>query len=741
MEDFSKYVSWTSPPLIPTPVATLASPFAGAAPVDRERSPSPVDHERSSSPVDHERNSSLVDHEDQSSAIGFPSSKPEYHGTFESPFAPSDKDVFIAIMGMTGAGKSTFISHCTDEEVKISPPGALESCTQEVRVYRCRQFAPHANVYLVDTPGFDDTNRNDTEILKEIASWLTQTYQNKVRLRGILYLHRISDNRMTGCARRNLVMFKRLCGTDGVKSVIFLTTFWESVEYNIGEDREKTLKETKEFWGYFVNLGAQVNRHLNNHESAISAIAEFVPGRTDRSTEEMKMAIQSEMVDSRKQLDETGAGQQLRSEFQKESERLQQEMKEREQDMKEALEMRDKELMDVLRQEQDKQEADLERYNREIQDLRVTMESMHQERIQRLEDRLRDHEKEKQQHIEQIQTLHKEHRDEIQRIEDQRSKDKSQYESRLDSLIEEVHNLRVAQDQTNLTQTPSSSAFSRPHPSPDILSRSMRLYNGKQWGELIRILEPFVMKDGEELADDDFDRLRCYVRLAGAYVRSKRAHEAIQLLEPAVPVWERIFPEENRTRLSCQFWLARAYQEDKQMQKAIPIFETVVFIESRTRGRNDSKRLDCLYWLARAHQANGDTAKAIAMFEDIVAIESETLADNDHKRLNSQFWLAKAYQKSGDNKKAIPLYEKVVSIESRTLEEDNSDRLNSQSELAKAYEDNGEMRKAIPLLEAIVSVKKRTVAKDDPVRVKYESRLAKAKKKYENRRRYYPTDS
>ena len=51
-----------------------------------------------------------------------------YQKTFQKPFVPSSLDVFIAVMGMTGSGKSTFISHSTDEEVSISDPGALESC-------------------------------------------------------------------------------------------------------------------------------------------------------------------------------------------------------------------------------------------------------------------------------------------------------------------------------------------------------------------------------------------------------------------------------------------------------------------------------------------------------------------------------------------------------------------------------------------------------------------------------------
>lgn len=47
-----------------------------------------------------------------------------------------EPNIFIAIMGMTGAGKSTFISHCTDVKVAISDPGALQSCKFDLKCMR-----------------------------------------------------------------------------------------------------------------------------------------------------------------------------------------------------------------------------------------------------------------------------------------------------------------------------------------------------------------------------------------------------------------------------------------------------------------------------------------------------------------------------------------------------------------------------------------------------------------------------
>lgn len=60
----------------------------------------------------------------------------------------------------------------------------LESCTQTVRAFGCMH--PHQTgqkVIIVDTPGFDDSNRTDFEILEELAQWLENTYILCIRLK------------------------------------------------------------------------------------------------------------------------------------------------------------------------------------------------------------------------------------------------------------------------------------------------------------------------------------------------------------------------------------------------------------------------------------------------------------------------------------------------------------------------------------------------------------------------------
>ena len=50
----------------------------------------------------------------------------------------------------------------------------LESCTPEVQL--ANEFTlDERRVVLIDTPGFDDTTKSDTDILRKIASFLATT--------------------------------------------------------------------------------------------------------------------------------------------------------------------------------------------------------------------------------------------------------------------------------------------------------------------------------------------------------------------------------------------------------------------------------------------------------------------------------------------------------------------------------------------------------------------------------------
>ena len=55
--------------------------------------------------------------------------------------------------------------------------GSLETCTSTVSNVRLSiPEIAFGDLVFVDTPGFDDTHKSDTDILKMVADWLKSTY-------------------------------------------------------------------------------------------------------------------------------------------------------------------------------------------------------------------------------------------------------------------------------------------------------------------------------------------------------------------------------------------------------------------------------------------------------------------------------------------------------------------------------------------------------------------------------------
>ncbi|KAF9489918.1 hypothetical protein BDN71DRAFT_1525719 [Pleurotus eryngii] len=215
-----------------------------------------------------------------------------------------EDDVIIAIMGPTGAGKSSFINMATGNVTGVGHD--LESCTNSIDIlkFQCIERSMQ-DIIFVDTPGFDDTHKSDVEILEMIAGWLKQTYEQNVKLAGILYFHRITDNRMAGTPLKNLHMFEKLCGKDALQNIILTTTMWDEVDEATGEQREKELE--RHYWKTMISQGSKTMRYQNTDKSAWNIIDSIVVGHNERYAVE----LQKELVDLEKELPETGAGKEL----------------------------------------------------------------------------------------------------------------------------------------------------------------------------------------------------------------------------------------------------------------------------------------------------------------------------------------------------------------------------------------------------------------------------------------------
>ena len=165
---------------------------------------------------------------------------------------------------------------------------------------------------LVDTPGFDDTNLSDFQVLQSIASWLETTCERGQLLSGVLYLHRITNTRIEGSARRALHLFQRICGEDNYKNVsgednyknvILATTFWNKIEHckEDGVERENRLLANEGFWKSMKDRGAQTMRLGRNYEDIVPALIEMA------AKPKVTLDIQKELGDGLS-LEQTMAG-------------------------------------------------------------------------------------------------------------------------------------------------------------------------------------------------------------------------------------------------------------------------------------------------------------------------------------------------------------------------------------------------------------------------------------------------
>ncbi|KAF4634497.1 hypothetical protein G7Y89_g3597 [Cudoniella acicularis] len=150
-------------------------------------------------------------------------------------------------------------------------------------------------------PGFNDTRRSDTEILKEITEELSAIKILGFKLRGIIWLHRITDNRMTGSDIRNLDIFKKLVGEGAFSNVVLATTMWGKVtDMSEAVARDRELRE--EFWSDMSAKGSTTTRFDGSEASAQGIVSQLLGRKA------VVLKVQEELVHQNFSLNQTLAG-------------------------------------------------------------------------------------------------------------------------------------------------------------------------------------------------------------------------------------------------------------------------------------------------------------------------------------------------------------------------------------------------------------------------------------------------
>ena len=214
----------------------------------------------------------------------------------------------------------------------------------------------------MDTPGFNDTHKSETEVLQDIATWLKEQYQQETKLNGIIYLHSLMNVRMEGSALRNLKMFRQLCGKEPLKNVILATTFWSKVPKEDALRRENELETTPMFWGDMLERGSVMKR-LYNAQGALDIVGHLV------SKPQITLQIQKELVEDNKALVDTAAGQAVNEELVRLTRKHQEDLERLQRELHEALEEHDLELQHILHQQQEHVDKEIEKVRRQQEQL------------------------------------------------------------------------------------------------------------------------------------------------------------------------------------------------------------------------------------------------------------------------------------------------------------------------------------------------------------------------------------
>ncbi|CAI6099599.1 unnamed protein product [Clonostachys chloroleuca] len=208
------------------------------------------------------------------------------------------KSIVIAVIGITGAGKTHFIKHITElDEIEIGH--SLKSCTKQIHI--ATTYVNKYEVHLINTPGFNNDELEDSDILYKITNYL----KTGIRLSGILYLHPITDSRMGGPSKRNLDLLRNLVGPENMGNIKLITT-------NITDEESKGYLHNllSDFWREILANRAQIDRYNGTGEDGKRII------RSILRTAPVTLLLQAEL-NKGIHLVQTSAGKSLMEEFNK----------------------------------------------------------------------------------------------------------------------------------------------------------------------------------------------------------------------------------------------------------------------------------------------------------------------------------------------------------------------------------------------------------------------------------------
>ena len=155
---------------------------------------------------------------------------------------------------------------------------------------------------LVDTPGFEDNQTSNLEILQKICEYILQVANNPACvIHGAVYVYNVTTSRWLAGDKRTWAILKALCGDPAMGNVIVATTRWPANHED--EDYEKFEKRNLEnYWGGILSTVRLSRNDVQNSERVMrmllgvrprifQAQRELSNGKTPSDTSAGRIAI------------------------------------------------------------------------------------------------------------------------------------------------------------------------------------------------------------------------------------------------------------------------------------------------------------------------------------------------------------------------------------------------------------------------------------------------------------------
>jgi hypothetical protein len=197
-------------------------------------------------------------------------------------------------------------------------------------------------------------------------------YEKRLNLLGVIYIQRITDTRMSGSSRRSLDILDAICGAPASTNVTFVTTMWNKLgpeSSAVGEERTGEMKRL--FLAKFMERGAQIEKYANTPASARNILNKILT-----CNQPVMLEIQRELEEQKLTLEQTGVGQILQHDLQRQQKENDAELKEMEQQLLEAQQSNDCTAINMLTEEVARQKEQIRRLHTSRSQLRFGVQQL-----------------------------------------------------------------------------------------------------------------------------------------------------------------------------------------------------------------------------------------------------------------------------------------------------------------------------------------------------------------------------